>query len=419
MNLSCNSNHKNSRCRLALITFAFALNASAPCHAVVIFNNLGPNDSFENATLSAPVWLNSSGGTISQAVPFTVPAGNYGWQFNTVEMALSTVSGVPNMRVHLHQDNSGVPGAVLDPMFLNGIPSSSAGTLMTVNSINNPVLSAGQTYWVAAYALSISQFAWHDNPIGQNGHAQKISTWPWGYDPIDNTPAMRINADAIIPDCVFENHDFEVAELISGGPPTTFADWSGDQATVSPATLGITPHQGNSMLRFEGTAANGPSAGSIGSEVWQLVDLSPFAVDIAAGRLKVELEYYANRVRGDSETDTRFSARLQAQSGNAAGFPASLNVPLGIADNSIFTDSDQNSWELVTTSMMVPAGTTYVAARLAAIENIVNDAAGEFDGHFADSACLRISVIPEPTTAILTLVAAIGGGAFHRRRLYQ
>jgi len=384
----------------------FAMESS--CHATVIFNNLGPNDTFENVNLSAPVLLNGTGGTIDQAVSFTAPAGNYSWQFDTVEMPVSTVSGVDTMSVQLRNNNGGVPGTLIEPMTLTGIPTSSAGTLMTATSTTNPVLSAGQTYWIAASAPSISQLAWHDNPIGQLGHAQKISTFNWGIDPIDSTPAMRINADALVPPCVLANHDFEIPELISGGPPTTFADWAGDQGSVSPATLGITPHQGNSMLRFEGTAANGPSAASIGSEVWQLVDLSPWATQIAAGILQVDFEYYANRVAGDSETDTRFSARLQAQSGTPNAFPASLTTPLGVTDVSLFSDALPSSWELISTTMVVPAGTTYIAARAAAIENIVNDAANEFDGHFADSSCIRISLIPEPSSMALAVAAVLG-----------
>ena len=281
------SQHGSWHCRvrsLLIVLVAFSLTTvTAPSMADVIFSNLGPNGSFLNGPLdSAPIFLNATGGTINQAVQFTVPSGSYPWKLDTVEMPLgSSAQGGPhNISVHLRNDNAGLPGGFVEFMPLGGITSTP--TLLTATSTQNSLLIPGQSYWIAGFPAGITSdfINWYDNPLGQLGHAQQISNLGWGIQPNDPTPGLRINATLMPPPCFFVNPGFDVQETIAGPPPNTFGDWQGDQASVVAQTLGITPHQGPGMLQFDGTTAVGPSPNTIGSEVWQLVDVSQYAAPI-------------------------------------------------------------------------------------------------------------------------------------------
>jgi hypothetical protein len=204
------------------------------------------------------------------------------------------------------------------------------------------------------------------------------------------------------------NLDFETLETTGGGVPTVAGDWNGDHSEiVTGTTLGITPHSGQRMLQFHGTTPTGGSSASNSSEVWQLMDVSHLATEIAAGQVSVDLQYFANRVAGDSQTDTLFQAVVQAHTGSLADFPFNIGSFLDVEFTNFFSDSDVNTWEQVSTTMTLPVGTEYLALKVAANEDVMVDAQLEYDGHFADGVCVQLNVVPEPTTVLLTLSGAL------------
>ena len=74
----------------------------------------------------------------------------------------------------------------------------------------------------------------------------------------------------------------------------------------------------------------------------------------------------------------------------------------------IFSDGNPGTWELASlTNFPLPTATTHVLFELDAFENVLNDGAAEFDGHYADDVMVSVAV-PEPCAMVLAGLGAIG-----------
>ncbi|MHC4083985.1 MAG: LamG-like jellyroll fold domain-containing protein, partial [Planctomycetota bacterium] len=198
------------------------------------------------------------------------------------------------------------------------------------------------------------------------------------------------------------NGDFETMELISGDWPSEYGDWSGDHSYILPRYGDVWPFQGSQLLQFVGTDRFGCS-GYAESQVYQIVDVSAFAGDIAAGKATASASAYFNRLAGDAETDAEFSVDIRAFEGDPCSFPAlqdASGMHLAEASGFIFTDGDPATWERGEAQLALPANTDYVVVGIHAMENVYNDPCWpEFDGHFADAASLVMVIepnVPEP-----------------------
>jgi hypothetical protein len=194
------------------------------------------------------------------------------------------------------------------------------------------------------------------------------------------------------------NPSFEIIELTSGSYPSTVGDWNGNLSAIVSAENGIVPFAGNRMLKFLGTLSSGGGA-SIGSTVVQLVsgpDISPGATVIASA--------WFNRVAGSSPpVDTRFDVLIRAHSGTPAFY--SLNNFIAETRSIFQSDNDPSTWELVTATLTLPAGTTYLAVTVNAVEDVLNNnELPEFHGHYVDGVAI---VVPEPATLSLFCIGAL------------
>ncbi|MEM8945377.1 MAG: choice-of-anchor R domain-containing protein [Planctomycetota bacterium] len=393
-------------CVSALLIFASA------AQATVLFDNFGVNDTY-NLGNGAQV-IDDGGSSIRQiGASFVVPNTTYPWRLDSIELPLSLQLGTSNsFDVEVQANSPGLNPPLDTPngSFINSglglaTPVTPTPSIHTAN-YSGAMLQPGTKYWVVVDGNQ-NRGVWHYNVLGQNRHAVNLSTFGWstGNGPNFPKPAFRINATIVPPECYLENHSFESSEFTAGGPPNGFLDWAGDASHITGPALGITPHSGQRMLQFDGTTPLGGSPGTVGSEVWQLVDVSHLSTQISAGNVFADFEYYANRVAeepdGQSVVDTLFSARIQANAGSAAAFPSNVNNFLSLSTSNLISDNDEQSWQRLSTSMQVPAGTTFLAVRVAAVENVTNDGTNEFAGHFADSACVNIRVVPEPATFYL------------------
>ena len=220
---------------------------------------------------------------------------------------------------------------------------------------------------------------------------------------------------------LFVNPSFETVENTvgsSGDPnfPTTFGDWGGDNSRIVTAENGITPFDQQHMLKFLDTNASGPG-GTVASQVWQLVDMSPYAAAISSGTATAVASVYVNRVAGNPQTTgTAFAVNIAAQNGTPANFPTNIGSSLANQSGGILTDSNTLTWELVSASMPIPVGTTYLAVQISANENILNNTSSpEFDGHYADLASVDVQV-PEPNALSIAPFALFGLSLLRRRR---
>ncbi len=214
------------------------------------------------------------------------------------------------------------------------------------------------------------------------------------------------------------NADFETPFSTNGVLPTTVGVWDADPASSVTSLFGITPLQGTRMLQFEFARPVGPST-NVASDVWQLVDLTNNSA-VSNGSALANLSSWFNRVAGDSETDTLFRIEIVAFAGLLNSFPLQVrNSELAAVTSNLISDSDVTSWERLDAQLLLPMQTDFIAIHLAAIENVVNDSSGvEFDGHFADTASLTITPIPEPSTITLLSIGAISliGYGWRRKR---
>lgn len=183
--------------------------------------------------------------------------------------------------------------------------------------------------------------------------------------------------------------------------PSSAGVWGADTNAIVTAENGITPLGGTKMLKFVDTTPSDVPSDGTGADVVQLIDVSSFAAAIAAGQATATFSASFNRITGDGSTDTQFNVEIRPYSGSIADFPTNLNTWIGSSALGTFdSDGDTSTWQSISTSLLLPAGTTYLGVWLSAIENMHNDhyTFTEFAGHYADNASLTIAVIPEPST---------------------
>jgi len=226
----------------------------------------------------------------------------------------------------------------------------------------------------------------HSLDIYRGGGQYPAGTWE---------VAWMIEAAAPDPTALV-NPGFEITEITGGAFPTTFGDWTGDVSEIVTAQNSIIPAEGDQMLHFLNTSPTGPAFPGSSSDVWQLVDMSSLATDITAGRVAVEFSALFNRIAGDLETDSEFSIEINALDGLPEDFLAHkiAGTELAISTATVITDGEFWTWEEAGTSVLLPAGTEYIAIMVNAVENNVNDGVDpEFAGHYADDVAMTVNIV--------------------------
>ena len=206
------------------------------------------------------------------------------------------------------------------------------------------------------------------------------------------------------------NPGFETSESTNNGWPSSYGDWSGDDSHIVGAENGIDPY-GINMLKFDFSALTGGATSMGSSQVVQLVDVSAFSDAIDAGLATASASAWFNRVAGDSQTDTDFAVLIIACSGSPFQSPSIMAGQSWLSHTmgTISTDGALGTWEFGSIDTIIPAGTDFIAVELRAIENIFNDTSGtEFDGHYADTVTLNVSIVPVPATILLLGSGLIG-----------
>jgi hypothetical protein len=173
-----------------------------------------------------------------------------------------------------------------------------------------------------------------------------------------------------------------------GSLPTASGNWHGNLASSLAAEMGIAPHDGESMLKFQATAA-GSSVHALTSRQWQVVELDEHTAAIAGGGVRVKSSAWFNRVAGDEFTDRRFDLRVMAFDGSPAELPARYDASAWLAEATGPLLSRADQWQRVGVELALPAGTTYLLVEICASEDMFDDGEGaEFDGHYADDLSL-------------------------------
>jgi hypothetical protein len=150
---------------LLLVAFPPLLRADG-----IIYSTLGPGGSFLTfdpscaGTCAWEIGSDPNSGNIQEqiAAPFTPTSSS---QLGSIELPASHVWGTNQLTVYL-ASGSAQPGSPIETLSVSGI--SDNPTLLTFNSVSNPVLLAGITYWVVVTEtdLSSGEMFWYWNPLG-------------------------------------------------------------------------------------------------------------------------------------------------------------------------------------------------------------------------------------------------------------
>jgi hypothetical protein len=155
----------------------FSVFLSSPPHAAVVFDNLGPEDSYDifrypfGKSSFGPLGL-YTGGAFTPTASFTL---------DTLELPISQSQcpqglSCPDIVDVFFTGSSaaGNPDAVIESFHLEnalpvqGPPFVSQGSLITVGSTLHPLLLSGERYWVIVAAREVFG-GWHLNSVGDFG----------------------------------------------------------------------------------------------------------------------------------------------------------------------------------------------------------------------------------------------------------
>lgn len=211
------------------------------------------------------------------------------------------------------------------------------------------------------------------------------------------------------------NPGFDTLESYIGPWSTTTGVWKGDISQGVGAENGVMPI-GSGMLKFVNTrwGLSYPNGGT--GDLLQFIDLAPYASQIAGGQARIRYAARFNRVsdNGSGTVDTLFSVRLTARSGSLATFFDAASPQLAVGETTLITDGDVATWQEASGVLAIPAGATHLSFTVRAFENVVNDVANEFAGHYADAT--MVEFVPEPSAMALALTSAWGLACSTRSR---
>jgi hypothetical protein len=181
-------------CVVAALSAFAVLPSRLQASPIVIYDNFGPGLTYNtNAAWDAAGPNNTliPGNQYADALSFT-PSSTL--TFDAVLMPLSYFSGTNSAIVNLTPDVSGQPGATpLESFSVSGLPTFPNGNVFQLNSVTNPVLTAGDTYWITFFpGASNSIVSWFINSTGALGIGVSVdggSTWDFGAS---TAPAMEV-----------------------------------------------------------------------------------------------------------------------------------------------------------------------------------------------------------------------------------
>ena len=167
--------------------------------------------------------------------------------------------------------------------------------------------------------------------------------------------------------------------------------WFADLAERTTARDGIEPAEGSRMLRFVGTRPTGP--GGTDSALWQLVSVEDHADLIDGDGATLAGRALFNRIAGTDSTDTEFRVSIRAYPTRPAVLGDLTSLATVSDAMSIFSDADVATWESAEASLLLPAGTRWVAMTVSAQENVSPSSSPEFEGHYADATSLVLEAV--------------------------
>jgi hypothetical protein len=161
---------------------------------VVLFSNLGPNDSFNTGVSSFFGFDTGEEGDpdtrFARAMPFTPAATT---SLTTLELAVkfpfSFTEGA--LQVNLFNEEIGLPGTLLESF----TRTEAIDGLLSFQSMVNPLLTAGSRYFIEATTTGRADGLWY---LSLKGHGvqpdyARVNNGPWGVGTREFTSAFRVS----------------------------------------------------------------------------------------------------------------------------------------------------------------------------------------------------------------------------------
>jgi hypothetical protein len=185
----------NAKIVLAAVS-VLGLAASRVEASIVVYSDFGPGQTYGSSLNDAAGSTSFIGEQIGYADPFT-PTSTV--TFASVVLPLSSVSGTKSLIVSLRPSVSGQPGSPLESFTVTGLPSFPTSTVYTLNSLLNPVLTAGSTYWIAIFPGGSNTVAgWNFDSVGVNGGAANVNgSATWTHNPDNTSSAFEVLGNAV------------------------------------------------------------------------------------------------------------------------------------------------------------------------------------------------------------------------------
>lgn len=121
-----------------------AIACCQPASASILHSGFGPDPGFIGGITSYAVNGASYSGGQSIAASFLSADTS---PLDHIDVALNWENFGPDLfTIILADDNAGAPGTALETFSVSGVPTS--GTIETVTSLTNPILTSGTKYWV-------------------------------------------------------------------------------------------------------------------------------------------------------------------------------------------------------------------------------------------------------------------------------
>jgi hypothetical protein len=156
----------NSRFHTLALFTALGTLVATHARASVIFSNLGPGDSLASPGIGIGFIPFTS--TFNYAGIAFTPAGQ-SYTLDSLELPLELISGPNVADIFVTSNAGGLPGSLLESFHLTGALTSGTNSLVTIDSTNHPLLSAGSQYWIVAAGGPGSFVTWAQNELQEKG----------------------------------------------------------------------------------------------------------------------------------------------------------------------------------------------------------------------------------------------------------
>ncbi|NER47571.1 MAG: hypothetical protein F6J92_12875 [Symploca sp. SIO1A3] len=204
---------------------------------------------------------------------------------------------------------------------------------------------------------------------------------------------------------------FEITTSQSGNLfPSGFGIWDGDIFSTTGVFGGVTPLEGNQMLRFEALNPNDPGF-CCSSDVLQFLDLSQFKDVIETTNSYVSAEAFFNAFERQDLNRNDFTFSLTAHSGELSDFTPSNFLQKNT--QTITVDNNLTTWENIDFIFDLPSETSYLSLLISAFETDNNGVKKPplelpLPGAFADEVSVTLFLkdetqIPEPSNILSSL----------------